>query len=114
MPLLVKRSSCLPVTVSNGFLLPLGHGLFCLVDYSDYVAFSRYRYRLHKSSGCYYAARKHVHDGVQSMVFLHREISRPGPDEVVHHKNRFTLDCRRCNLENLSPSDHRLKHFLCV
>jgi hypothetical protein len=28
-----------------------------------------------------------------------------------HHKNHNPLDCRRVNLENKTPSDHRNLHF---
>jgi hypothetical protein len=112
MSLQVKKSEVFPVNIGDAFFLPCGHGCFAIVDPTDWLICSRYRWRLTKSSGCWYVSRKHVVDDVCHTVFLHRFISKPKADEQAHHKNHFTLDCRRSNLENLSPQEHARKNFL--
>jgi hypothetical protein len=94
----------------NYALLPVGRGQFALVDHDVFAWACRKHWRLVKSSHCFYVVRRFIESGRTVTVRLHVEIMQPPPGYEVHHKNLNPLDNRRENLENLTPSDHRLLH----
>lgn len=86
------------------------NGHFAIVDDEDFDEVSAYAWRVHEG----YA--KASVDG--RITPLHRLVMRAPRGLVVHHKNDFKLDCRKCNLvvcthrENVSqPMAHlRIRH----
>lgn len=83
---------------------------FAIVDPELHDELSRYRWKLVKSAGVYYAARRQTVAGKTTTIKLHRQIMQTPPDMDCHHKNRKPLDCRRENLENLSKAAHATRH----
>lgn len=106
--MLVKRKTS-PLTGSYRSI-PLGSDGFALVDTFDYPRVSKYRWRLYRSQSCSYVARKIKVNGKERLVRLHRFIMSTLPGYECHHHNRNPKDCRRCNLENLTPAEHRAAH----
>lgn len=88
----------------------LSHGLYAIVNPKDYIWLSRWRWKAKKSKSGWYAVRVRRFRGKEYLIRMHREITACPQDKVPHHKNRKTLDNRRCNLENLTPAEHREKH----
>jgi len=54
--------------------------------------------------------RRVIRNGKAYHIRLHREIMHTPAGYECHHKNHNPLDCRKANLENLTPSEHRVKH----
>lgn len=90
--------------------IPLSRGLFAIVDCHRFDEVNRYRWRVHRSSFCFYAGRKVIRNGQEKMILLHRVIAKTPPGYDCHHKNRYTLDCRESNLENKTKPDHAAEH----
>ncbi|MBA7654811.1 hypothetical protein ES703_62704 [subsurface metagenome] len=95
---------------TNYSKIDLGYGFYALVDPEDYEWLRRWRWRAKKSKSGYYAVRKCRVNGREHLVRMHREITDCPPDKIPHHLNRNTLDNRRCNLENLTPAEHKAVH----
>ncbi len=75
--------------------LPLTRGFSALVDVSDYPALAQWKW-LYVGSG--YAGRFVTAHGKKSLVYLHRHLLNPDPDQRVDHINGNRLDNRRANL----------------
>jgi len=101
------RKKTHPQTTGNFRLLPVCPNSYAIVDVQDFEHLKRYRWFLAKSNSCSYAIRRIRHNGHSTSIRLHREIMNTPPDMDCHHKNGKTLDCRRCNLANMTPGDHR-------
>jgi hypothetical protein len=90
--------------------IPLTQGRFALVDPADYLALSRYKWRLCKTRGkkVVYAERSiRRPNGKYSRLLMHRQImqakltairSTLSANLVIDHKNGNGLDNRRANL----------------
>lgn len=79
--------------------IPLTRGLYTIVDESDYLYLSSYKWTaMGGRGGCIYAARRPYINGKQECVYMHRLITNAKPAEEVDHKNGNTLDNRRSNL----------------
>jgi hypothetical protein len=90
--------------------LKVGTNRAAIVDPDDYENLKKYRWRLRMSGSCFYAVRReHTKNGVVE-IKLHREIMHTPDGFDCHHKNHDTLDCRKCNLENLTKNAHQLIH----
>jgi len=103
-------------TVPNHLLLnfrmvPVGHTAYAIVDPEDYERVSRFRWRLRKSSHCFYAVHRFFVDGKPREQPMHRFILQTPPGMECHHVNHKTLDNRKSNLQNITPEEHRLEHF---
>jgi hypothetical protein len=80
--------------------IPLGHGLFALVDAEDFEALSRHSWNAKLSSPY---ARRTVRLGKgrkakKAAVFMHRLVAGAAPGEVVDHRNGDSFDNRKANL----------------
>lgn len=75
--------------------LPLTRGVFALVDDSDYATLAQWKW-LYVGSG--YAGRFVTAHGKKSLVYLHRYLLNPAPDQRIDHINGDRLDNRRENL----------------
>lgn len=84
--------------------IPLGDGLYTIVDPSDYYLFGKFRW-VAKSSRCnLYAVRFLNEPGkMATLVSLHRVILNPPPNLLVDHKNCHSLDNRRGNIRLATP-----------
>lgn len=90
--------------------IQLNKRVFVLVDPDDYARLSQYHWRLIRGASCFYAARRYIRKGKTTTIRMHREIMHTPAGYECHHKNRRPLDCRKSNLENLTPAEHRFKH----
>jgi hypothetical protein len=80
--------------------IPLGRGLFALIDDEDYELIAAFSWHLHGSSNCegYYAA---------SNVKMHRMIINAPPGTVVDHINGNKLDNRKKNLRFCTHAENQ-------
>lgn len=90
--------------------IDLGKGLFTVVDKTDYLTLTKFRWFAQKSSHCVYAVRKKIIEGKEIKVRMHRQLMNAPAGLDVHHKNKDCLDNRRANLECLTPKLHKFKH----
>jgi len=74
--------------------IPLTRGFVTLVDDDVYEWTIMFKWHAHVSKGKVYAMRRDV----WTKVFLHREIVKPEPHELVDHRHGNGLDNRRENL----------------
>lgn len=86
--------------------IPLGKGLFAIVDPEELAWLNKYRWFARKSKCRWYALRKFVMDGKEYTMRMHRQLTGCPRDMAVHHKNRNTLDNRKSNLEIIEPKLH--------
>lgn len=93
-------------------LIPLGKGLWAIVDKADYAWLSQYRWFPKRSHSNWYAVRRIRKGGKDRLIRMHREITNCPPDQQVHHWNGNTLDNRRSNMLNCTPWVHqRIQQF---
>jgi len=102
--MLVQSDQRFPDTPSAW--VPLGKGLFALVDPGWYDYLLQFNWYAKKSAGRYYACRKVTKKGKVSFVRMHRFIAATPPDQLCHHINGNTLDNRSANLRNMSNYEH--------
>jgi len=74
--------------------IPVGQGLFALVDAADYKKLSKYKWYAKRHTGTIYATS--IIRG--RVVYMHRMIRRPRKGYVVDHIDGNGLNNRRCNL----------------
>jgi hypothetical protein len=80
-------------------MLELSDGSVALIDREDMPRVLPWEWRLPASGGSRFAVGSQCDErGVCADVLLHRLIANAGPDDVVLHRNRNTLDNRRENL----------------
>lgn len=106
--MLTKRTP--PPPPGNFRLLPIGNAGFAIVDPDVYEWATLQYWRALKSHGNAYPARRTINAGKTQTIRLHIEISQPQPGQEVHHRDLYTFNCLKSNLENLSPSEHRQRH----
>jgi hypothetical protein len=83
--------------------VPVGHGLFALVDAADYEEVSRHRWHTIRKGSKVYAC---CHQG-RKLVSMHRMIMRPRTGYVVDHIDGNGLNNRRCNLRECTARQNR-------
>lgn len=79
--------------------IPLGNGLFAIVDAVDYEKVSRHRWYARRCGHTAYAFCRIR----GKLVFMHRMIMRPRKGYVVDHIDHNGLNNRRCNLRVCTP-----------
>jgi hypothetical protein len=85
--------------VTTATLLELADGSVATIDSEDIGRVASYEWRLPATSGSRFAVGTHCTVGdACEIVFLHRLIANAGPEDIVLHRNRNTLDNRRENL----------------
>lgn len=102
--MLVLKEPCTAIVPS--FKIPLGHGQFALVDLQDFADLVHHAWCVKRSKSHLYPCRKLCFDGRVIIVKMHREIMQTPWNEVCHHKNGNTFDCRRSNLVNMDKQQH--------
>ncbi len=83
---------------------------FALVDPEDFEKVNALRWRARFSNACIYAESRPNAKTQYRTIKMHRFIMQTPEHQECHHKNRNTLDNRKCNLMNLSKSDHLELH----
>jgi len=98
-----------PVSNSLTRNIPMSHQRECIIDDEDWPMLKQYHWRAVWSARKIYAVARDIANGVTRYIRMHRLIMNCPQGQVVHHKNRNTLDNRKCNLEILSPEEHRMR-----
>lgn len=93
--------------------IPLGGGLFTLVDGDAIEMLDGFHWSATKSRFCVYATAKITVAGQRRRLRMHRLLTG-APDGIpVHHVNHNSLDNRLVNLQVVSPQYHfQLHHGL--
>lgn len=89
--------------------IELTQGYVAIISTEDFRRVNRHSWQVHKSAG------KGKRPGLPyargcvkgKQVYLHRFIMNTPPDQQCDHKNHFTLDCRRSNLENVTHLENQ-------
>jgi len=100
-----------PTILKNAAFIKLSKGKVAIVDETDCVWLSQFRWYAKKSSTRYYAVRKVYTKNKVVLERMHRLIAGTPSYFVCHHKNSNPLDNRRENLENMRRGDHDIIHF---
>lgn len=80
--------------------IPLNKGYFAVVDDGDFLALSKYRWRIKRPKQVAYVICKRKIRGRTHHLSMHRVVlGLLKGMGIVHHKNGNGLDNRRCNLE---------------
>lgn len=95
---------------SNFAIIKLTHGMTAIVDPDVYEQIKGYHWQARKSFCRFYAMRKVKHSNGEYWLRMHRQIMNTPHGLIVHHKNRRTLDNRKCNLENITQKIHQAIH----
>ena len=109
MSLLIQTSTSKNPLLSltgNDVLVPLTHGLCCIIDHDDAERICKYKWIAHLSHGRYYAMRTVYSKHSVYHVRMHRQIMHTPNGMVTHHKNRCTLATRKHNPENVTDKVH--------
>lgn len=91
--------------------IPLTKGLVALIDQVDFDLVNQYTWRAVKYHRSYYARGTLKANHKNRSCSMHRLISKTKAGDVCHHRNRDTLDNRRCNLVNMTKNDHKFLHL---
>lgn len=90
--------------------LPLSNKTVALIDTEDLKRLAKFKWKLIKSRCVSYACRRTHVKGKNVTLRLHRIIANTPAGMECHHINHNPLDNRSCNLENLTPAEHRRIH----
>lgn len=82
-----------------------------IIDANEFDNINQYKWYIIKQHGLPYAARKVTTNGKIHWVRMHRQIMHTPKGQVVHHKNRNTLDNRKINLVNVTDQVHKEIHI---
>mgnify|MGYP000851944013 FL=1 len=85
-------------TQSSTREIPLSQGLVALVDEADFDMVSRFNWAARRSGRTFYATTARHCRRPSGLIYMHRMLLLPAPDEEVDHVNGDGLDNRRCNL----------------
>lgn len=76
------------------------------LDKADYEEQKKYNWQAYKFDSGYYAGRSVRTPEGKKMIYMHREILKAKPNEIVDHINHITLDNRKKNLRICSHKDN--------
>ena len=87
--------------------LQLPQNRYTTIDDDDYEKINKWKWRTNEYG---YAFRTAKRNGKKQILFLHREILglKKGDGKIIDHKNRNTLDNRKCNLRICNRSQNRM------
>ena len=90
--------------------IPLGEGVFTIVDADVYYQLCRFRWSAVGYDQNIYAARilRKTEYGRIKTIYLHRQIMNPPKGLLVDHKNGNALDNRRTNLRLATHSQNSI------
>ncbi len=89
--------------------IPLGKGRYAIVDADVYPGLIQYQWSALKGKrGTLYAYRNVSNGKRHKVSLLHREILSAEKGEIVDHRDRNGLDCRRVNMRLCSQSQNNM------
>jgi len=89
-------------------VIPLTQGLTALVDAEDFEELSKYHWYAHLLRGYWYAHTNIGKGSSRRTISMHRFLIKPGPGEIVDHRDRNTLNNVRGNLRRASRSQNKM------
>jgi len=95
---------------TNFATIKVGKHATAIIDKCFEEEIGQYKWFIKTCHGCIYAVRKHKSARGESIVYMHRQITRCPRGFVVHHRNKKTLDNRLSNLQPCSKDQHRQLH----
>lgn len=90
--------------------IKLDKGYRALVDPEDYVTLNRTGWKTKKAKHGTYAIKYYSDKGRRRGVYLSRRIKGTAPGLIEHHRNGYTMDYRKQNLQTMRPADHQATH----
>lgn len=94
---------------SQSRVIELTQGYVAIIDAEDYRKVNRHSWRVHRSAGKdKKLGEPYARACIKGKnVYLHRFVMNAQPGMVVDHKNHQTLDCRKCNLEEVDHTTNQ-------
>jgi hypothetical protein len=86
----------------------LTQGQKCLLDPEDWQIAKNYRLYAARRGKSFYVetnVRDPSRESGWKRMMLHKLLTQTGPDQIIDHKSRNPLDCRRSNLRNANHSE---------
>jgi hypothetical protein len=92
--------------------IPLTQRQFAVVDDQDYELLADFKwcYRAERNGRQGYAVRHGIVDGLDRLIYLHRQLVSAPPGHEVIFLNHDRLDCRRTNLKVVTKQEARQHH----
>ncbi len=96
-----------PLTVRGSFaLVPLTRGFYAKIDIADWPIVAPFRWHATSDKNKSIYASREVKKGGRRHILMHRAIISPAADRWTDHRNRDSLDNRRCNLRECTPTQN--------
>ncbi len=86
--------------------IPLARWLYALIDDEDFERVSEYKWSISTSRGYNYPHTPIRVEGKIKYIKMHRFIMSAGRGMIVDHKNKDTLDNRKCNLRLCTEAEN--------
>lgn len=93
--------------------IPLTKGHVAIVDASDYDFLSQFKWTAHEMRHTSYALRAVRYGGIQRVMYMHRYILLPDPEQEIDHANGNGLDNRRANLRIATRAEQMANRVPC-
>jgi len=104
-----KRNDYWLGTTVSGIVLDPNHT--AIVDTDLLCGLLKFKWRAVKSNRCWYAKTTVDTGDKQVDLSMHRMVASTPRDKICHHRDRNSLNNRRCNLMNLFRREHQFIHL---
>jgi len=98
------------ILMEFAIMIDVGKGMFALISILDADKVLPHRWTVKRKSSRWYAVTKITDRNTVHYVTMHRLITNAPPEMDVHHRNGWTLDNRRSNLQIVTPQHHKTIH----
>lgn len=88
----------------DALLVPLSRGMYAVIDADDGDRVGAHKWSVGKCKTLWYARRKDPK--TKRVIYLHRWIMGTPPGVLIDHRDRDSLNCRRCNMREATGSQN--------